>query len=164
MANIINTIESTMATLIGGMKTTGGYNYTWGSVNELDLAKCTFPCATIDHAENFIENLDDEDGGAYAQSYHQRAHFEINVWVKLSTTSIPANPIKNIDSNLNLALDDFLKLFGTNYSINSTADMAMFKSMSSNNKTSGDIFAPKQMSILLDVDYQQDRKNPETVG
>ena len=156
-----------MAAAIEGMTKVGGYNYDWGSVNQPDMAKRTYPSALIllgdpDGAETAVENLDEVGSGAGQQLYHQRALFTIIVQGEI--TSETTNPNYSINPVHVKALDDLLELFGTNFAIGDTCDKIMFRTMRRNLKRTGDIFKPGEMPTAWDVYYQQDRTNPEQIG
>jgi len=161
MAALLTTIEAQMKALVQAMRITNGYNYDWGTANIEDAALATvFPSPLIYLVD--VDNLDDVDSGAHSQSYHQMASFRIVVRGKVTTE--PAIPKFAINPTHNDALDDLLKLFGTDYSINSSCDVIFFRRMERDNQTSGDVFAASDLITLWDVYYQQDRLNPLIMG
>jgi hypothetical protein len=161
MAALLTTIEENMKTLISAMRITDGYNYDWGTSNVVDAAQIeVFPNALI-YLVN-VDNLDDVDTGAHSQSYHQMATFRIVVRGQVEEE--PAIPNFAINPVHNDALDDLLKLFGTNYHIDSSCDVIFFRKAERDNNTSGDVFAASDLVTAWEVYYQQDRLNPLIMG
>jgi hypothetical protein len=160
MPPILTLIEQGMADAIADMEQ-GEYNFTWNAqgVNQPDMAKVTFPTAEI-----FLEsedNLDDPDG-PWSNAYMQEATYVIRVRARLdSETDVPT---WEINAELNKALDDLKKLFGTNYSVSGYCDTIMYRGFERINEMSGDVFIPKRMETRWRVQYSQDRKNPEQVA
>jgi len=158
-APIVTRIEDGMYDMIAGM-TKGAYNFDWGTVNQPDMAKQEFPSAEIMLVEE--TNLDEEDG-AWANAYMNEAMFNIVVRARLSQeVNIP---IYEINKELNLALDDLKKLFGTTYSTGvSIGDQIMYRGMERIIEPQGDLFIPKRMVTHWRVTYTQDRESPTTSG
>ena len=154
---ILTDIEEAMKLAILGMTTGDGYNYNWHTVNEDDLALCTFPCAEIGITEE--RNVDDPEG-AWFQSYNNEVEFEIVVHGKLDSEE--KNPNYAMRKVLNKALDDLKQLFGINYHITNTCDRIMYAGMTREIKMSGDVHVPGLMSTTWNVRYTQDRLSPET--
>jgi hypothetical protein len=148
-------IEEQMASLIGAMSIGSGYNFNWGSVNEIDKPKWEYPAAWIT-LEN--ENNIDEPDGAWSNTYLQEAFYEIMVQTRLDQEV--SSPIWEIDKELNMALDDLKKLFGANYSISGRCDTIMYKGMTREFITQGDVFIPKRMITRWRIQYTQNRENP----
>jgi hypothetical protein len=157
--SILNDIESGMATLIAAMTRGGGYNFDWGSVNEIDRAKQTFPSAQITLTN---ETNIDEDGGAWGKAYYNYADYDILVVARLETEA--ASPVYEINKDLNLALDDLKMLFGSNYSVSGKCDTVMYKGMERKIERVGDIFIPKNMTTHWRVRYTQLRTSPSTTA
>ena len=156
---ILTLIEEGMATLIGGMTKGGGYYYDWGSVNELDKSKMVYPAAQIEIVNE--ECMDSEDG-AWADTYLQTAYYQIRVWTRLVDET--SAPYWDIDKELNMALDDLKKLFGTNYHVSGKCDLIMYKGMQRETIRTGDIFVPKSMLTQFRITYTQDRTDPATTS
>lgn len=155
---LLTTIRDRMQTLIKGMRTTGGYNYSWAGVNDPDRVKNEFPYALIYLTE--IDSLDDVDQFD-AQSYRQRAFFDIVVEGDIGVdTEVPLWEINDVYNKL---LDDLLALFGENYHLSDTAGgLIRFQGMVYDDNADGDIFTPKTMRSRWTVDYAQDRLTPTT--
>jgi len=157
MAIILTTIESEMKTLIEGMTTTS-YNYNWGTVNNPDMARQTFPSAEIMMT---METNVDDPGGGWAQAYSNEAEFQIKVIPELSAEA--EVPVYAINIEYNKALDDLKKLFGINYNLNGNCCSIMYRSAERINSTAGDNFRPGYLDTRWLVRYSQDRLDPETV-
>jgi len=146
-----------MASFIRGMRQ-GDYNYTWGTVNEPDEAKQRFPSAEIRITSEI--SLDDPDG-AWSQAYMQECTYDIKVRMRLKKES--NNPDFEMDTELNKALDDLKKVFGTNDMLgNKTCAQIMYRGMRRMQDRTGDILAPKHMITTWRVTYTQDRLSPST--
>lgn len=157
MAVILTTIESEIKTLIEGM-TDSTYNYTWGTVNDPDMAKQTLPSAEIMLV--FETNVDDA-GGTWAQAYSNEAEFQIKVITETSEEN--EIPVYAINPEYNKALDDLKRLFGNNYNLNGNCCSIMYRSAERVNSTAGDIYRPGYLDTRWFVRYQQDRLDPEQV-
>lgn len=158
---LLTTIESNIATLIQGMTIAGGYNYDWGESNVVDTAKISvFPNAQIYLID--IDNQDDVDTGAHSQSYRQLGTFRIVVRGKLA--SVASKPKNAINAEHNDALDDLLKLFGNNYSIDSSCDVIFFRRAVRDEQQSGDVYSDSDLVTSWDIYYQQDRVDPAVMG
>lgn len=161
MAALLTTIEANMKTLISGLRITDGYTFDWGEANVEDAALVSvFPSPLIYLVD--VDNLDDVDTGAHSQSYHQMATFRIVIRGKVTVE--PAIPKFAINPTHNDALDDLLKLFGNNLSINDACDVIFFRRMERDNQLSGDVFKASELITAWDVYYQQDRLNPLVMG
>jgi hypothetical protein len=108
MSARITTIAGEIATLISGMTTAGGYNYTWGTINQADRARVSsYPCALIRYnTESAVDGI----AGLYGM---QNAEFVISVDYKI-TPSVTVQPEFTADAALDNALADLLKLFSLN--------------------------------------------------
>lgn len=158
---LLTDIESNMKSLIEGMTIAGGYNFDWGAANIEDEAQVVkFPSPLVFLTD--LRNQDDVDTGAHAQSYRQLSVFQIVVRGQISSES--NTPNFAINPFHNDALDDLLKLFGNNYSINSTCDVIFFRSMSRDIQRTGDRFRPTLLITNWDVYFQQDRTDPSIMG
>jgi len=154
---MLNRIEDAIKNRILGMKK-GEYNFTWGTVNEPDQVKQRLPSAEIRLIDE--NNIDDPDG-AWSQAYMQECTYEILVRTHLNKEA--SIPDFEIDKELNLALEDLKKAFGTNYNLgNSTCAMIMYRNMRRITHASGDIITPKHMITSWRVTYTQDRESPST--
>lgn len=152
---ILTQAEENMAILVEGMTIADGYNYDWGTVNQPDLAKCTFPCAVIE-MDPEETNLD-EPTGVHAGAYLNEVAIKIRAVGKLDTEH--TNPVFENNKTLNKALDDLKKVFGTNYSLNGTVDTIMYRRSLRITKQAGDIFIPSELESHWIVRYTQDRQN-----
>ena len=155
--SMLNRIEDAIKGKIEGMAK-GTYRLTWGTVNEPDMAKQRFPSAEIHLVDE--DNLDDPDG-AWNGVYMQECTYEITVRVRLQKES--STPEYEIDKELNLALEDLKRLFGTEYMLgNSTCAQIMYRGMRRVRDQAGDLLTPAHMVTTWRVSYMQDRKSPST--
>jgi hypothetical protein len=156
---ILSSIERGMQSLIEGMTQGSGYNYDWGSVNEIDEAKMTFPSAEITLE---VENCLDDKEGVWSEAYEQEALYIVRVRAQLSNET--ERPSYEINTELNLALDDLKKLFGTTYHVSDSCDTIMYVSTTRIPGRNGDIFRPSHMDTRWRVRYTQDRKDPTSTA
>lgn len=156
---ILTLIEEGMADLISGMTKGGGYYFDWGSVNELDKSKMVYPAAQI---EIVNEECMDSEGGAWSDTYLQTAYYQVRVWTRLVEET--SAPYWEIDKEMNMALDDLKKLFGTNYHVSDKCDLIMYKGMTREIIRTGDIFVPKSMLTQWRIQYTQGRLDPATTS
>lgn len=152
---ILTDIETQMATLITGIKIANGYNFTWGSVNEIDKSKWVYPAASI-YVES--EECEDDPEGAWSRTYLQKANIIIEVQTRLVNEE--TQPTFEIDKDMNKALDDLKKLFGTSYSVSGYCDIVMYQGMTREVFQTGDLFIPKKMITRWMVKYTQSRTSP----
>lgn len=108
MSARITTIAAEIATLIGGMKTSDGYTFTWGTINQADRARVSsYPCALIRYnTESAVDGI----AGLYGM---QNAEFVISVDYKITPT-VTVQPEITADAALDSALADLLRLFSLN--------------------------------------------------
>jgi len=158
MSDILSKIEDGMYDLISGITIGDGYNFDWGTVNEPDTAKQTFPSAEIVLES---ENNLDETGGVWSGAYEQEAIFVIRVRTELSNEV--DTPAYTINIELNKALEDLKKLFGINYSVSDSCDTIMYRGMIRTVDRSNDILRPAYMDTRWRVAYTQDRTNPAII-
>ena len=153
--NVNNALEREMASAIAGMTQGDGYNFDWGTVNDPDEARQEFPSAEIMLE---TETCLDEAGGVWSGAYELEAIYVIRVRAILSNeTEIP---IYQINSELNFALNDLKKLFGTNYSVSGFCDTIMYMGCVRIPDRTNDIFRPSHMDVRFRVSYTQDRQDP----
>ena len=156
--SILTKAEDNINILISGITVAGGYNYNWGTVNQNDLAKCTFPAAMaeLDPEET---NLDTPDG-IHAGAYLNEAGFKIRIVGQIPQET--TNPVYEINKVLNKALDDLKQVFGTEpgASLNDNVDLMQYQRSVRIGKMAGDIFIPKELETFWMVKYHQDRTNP----
>lgn len=157
---ILTLAEAAMKSLVEGMTTDGGYNYNWGTVNEYDMALCTFPSATIELEPEEL-NID-EPNGAWAGAYYNEDTFRIIVRGKLSDEH--TDPNFQADDLLNKALDDLKQVFGIDYHLSGTVNVIMYRGCTRIIERSGDRFIPKRLETRWIVRYLQDRQNPTQRG
>jgi hypothetical protein len=153
----LSKIERGMADAIEGMTQGDGYNFDWGSVNQPDEALQVFPSAEITLEE---EKCLDDEGGVWADAYEIESSFVIRV--RASIANETERPAYEINTELNLALSDLKKLFGTNYHVSDSCDLIMYTGCQRVADARNDIFRPSHMDVRFTVRYTQDRQTPET--
>lgn len=156
--DLLTKIEEAMKNAILSMEQ-GLYHFNWLSCNEEDMAKSSFPVANI-----YLEDetsLDDPDGPSN-NMYFQEVLFRIEVLVKLEEEY--SQPRFAINEQLNLALSDLKRLFGSDYSINGTVDTIMYKDSSREYIQRNDIFLPTKLITHWVVKYEQDRTDPDVIA
>lgn len=152
---ILTSIEHAMAEHIEDMSVGTGYYFDWGSVNEPDVAKQEFPSAEIVLES---ETCLDETGGVWSQAYEQEAVFVIRVRVALDNET--ERPLYEVNDELNKAVEDLKKLFGTEYTVSDSCETIMYRGMTRVTDKSNDIFRPAYADTRWLVRYTQDRKEP----
>jgi len=152
---ILTKIEIKMYDLIGAMRQ-GVYNFNWGSVNELDMAKMEYPSALI-YLEN--ENNTDEPDGAWGGAYLNEATFRIEVRAQLDKEY--SNPVFEINAEFNKALDDLKKLFGNNWSLDGATGTIMYRGSERIEEKSGDILIPARLVTRWRCQYAALRTDPD---
>jgi hypothetical protein len=155
--DMLTQIEDGMKNAILGMRE-GPYFFTWGTVNDPDMARQEFPSAEIMLLEE--ENLD-EDTGAHSGAYMNRATYEIVVRARLPQEVTSGLQVYEINEELNKALSDLKKLFGINYNL-SACFVVRYQRMRREREPQGDLLIPKRMIAEFTVDYVQDRSDPTT--
>jgi hypothetical protein len=151
-------IEEKMYELIGAMYF-GPYHFTWGSVNEEDVAKNVFPSALI-----YLEdenNLDDKNG-AWGGAYFNEVVYRIEVKAQLDREY--SNPVFEINKELNKALDDLKKLFGNNWSLDGATDTIMYIGSKRQQEKLGDILVPSKLITRWLCRYEQSRTSPDELS
>jgi hypothetical protein len=150
MAARITTVAAEIASLIGAMNTTGGYNFTWGTINEHDAAHSrAYPCALIRYK---TEGAVDGIAGLYGM---QNAEFTITVDYKI-TPSVTVQPEITADASLDNALADLLRLFSLNntgYLPLSGEAIFSFKSAEKVNNPKGNTYRPVQLLTKWNLFY-----------
>lgn len=156
---ILTQIEEKMKTMIGSMEK-GSYHFSWDqNINEVDLAKSSFPTAAI-----YVEdenNLDDPDGPD-SNAYFQEVNFRIEVYARLEEEM--SNPRWEINKALNKCLDDLKKVFGSNYNMDGVCDKIMYQGSNREYINNNDVFIPAKLITRWLVEYEQDRDNPDIIA
>lgn len=153
--DLLTTIEYEMVKKIEGM-TEGLYHFNWDSCNQLDVAKMEFPNAQI-YLEN--ENCLDSASGSNNQAYFQEVTFRIEVLARLEEEC--DNPRFDINVELNKALSDLKRVFGSDYSVNGSVDTIMYTGSNREYIRNNDIFIPAKLITRWNVRYEQDRSDPD---
>jgi hypothetical protein len=161
MPNILDNIETTIATLVAGMRKIDGYNFDWSIVNEQDETIGSFPRCVIDPTDGLAdkETNDDKLSGIGSRDYTNTVQFVLLVKGELETFS--TNPLFEIRSTLRLALVDLKKLFGINYNLLGNCDNMMFSASQIESLNRNDVQRPAQLRTFWSVIYSQDRTNPD---
>jgi hypothetical protein len=157
---ITDKIEVAMASLISGMRTTSGYNFSWQIVNEEDTSIEGFPRAVINPTDSLADKETNMDtvAGIGSLDYTNEVLFTILVIGELDTTS--TNPNFAIRSNLRKALDDLKMLFGVNYTVNDTCDNILYMGSQIEIIKRNDVQRPGQLRAIFKAIYSQDRSHP----
>jgi hypothetical protein len=160
MSVILDTIETTMASLIAGMTINDGYNFNWSIVNQEDEVIGDFPRALIDPRDGLadVETCMDTLAGIGSRDYTNEVLFTILVAGKLP--SYDNNPSWAIRSVLRKANDDLKRLFGINNQLNGTCDNILYVSSRIEPIKTNDIMAAGQLRWMCKVVYSQDRQTP----
>jgi hypothetical protein len=138
------------------MTVAGGFNFDWKTVNQENEAIGDFPRALIDSPAT--TNLDTTSGDN-SQSYSNQALFVIRV---KGSQAWSENANFTIRSNLRLARDDLLKLFGPNgdSSVNGSCDEILYRSDQVIALNQNDLQRPGYLKIQFLALFSQDRSNP----
>lgn len=157
---ITDKIELAMVSLIEGMRTTGGYNFSWQIANEEDISIEGFPRAVINPTDSLADKETNMDtlSGIGSLDYTNEVLFTILVIGELDTVSI--NPNFDIRSNLRKALDDLKMLFGVHYTANDTCDNILYMGSQIEIIKRNDVQRPGQLRVIFKSIYSQDRQIP----
>lgn len=162
--DVLTAVENSMADKIGSMSIGSGYYLDWGSVNEPDVAKQSFPSAEIVLIE---ESCIDETDTAWSDAYNQEATYLIRVRAALPNEEV--TPLYKINEELNKALSDLKRLFGTSY-VSGTrygwmytpvrCETIMYQGAQRVTDNSNDILRPAYLDTRWLVKYIQTRTDP----
>jgi len=157
-------IRNDMKELVQSMTIAGGFNFDWGTYNQKDLAKATFPCVKEAVTDPEEENVDDEEG-VDAQVYQNERIFRLRVVNKISggLADNPKDAIVDVNEKM---LDDLKEIFGKNPNLkdDSGAHSIRFQGMQPVDHHSGDVEKPWHMDTFWKVRYFQDRLDPRQIG
>ena len=104
----ITTVAAEIKSMIAAMTTTGGYYYSWGTLNKSNAALvASYPCADIRYK---TESAADGIAGLYGM---QNAEFTISVDYKIAMT-LTEQPEYTADAALDKALADLCSCFAAN--------------------------------------------------
>lgn len=142
------------------MREVDGYAFDWLCANQPDDNLATFPRALVYVRE---ETCDDSDRGAWANVYWANAEVEIIADVQIpSETDVPEF---SIDAYCDDALDDLLRLFGSNPSLSSAGSLPVaYKSCVADDYVSGDYFLTKRISTKWSIRFTRSRTEPTLSG
>lgn len=154
--SILTRQEAAIEALIKTMTIYNGYNYDWETVNNRNYALGTWPRAEIYITEE--ENLDDVSGIG-SMDYTNRVNYEIHISGKITTSS--NNPLFDINSIHNYAIDDLKMLFGDpdNRNVSNTCDSFLYRGFKREIK-SVDQFTPNKIITKWTATYSQDCQFP----
>jgi hypothetical protein len=153
--DILTKIEAGMAATIAAITKGNGYFNDWGTINEPDTARQTFPSAEI---MIDTEECLDEDGGVWSQAYEQKCTYMIRVRTSLNNEE--NTPAYEINRELNKALSDLKRAFGRDYTASDSCDTVMYVGMNRITDRNNDIFRPAYMETKWTVRYTQNRLEP----
>lgn len=152
---ILTKIETEMAERIAALRQADGYFLDWGTVNEPDVAKQSFPSAEI--MLDYEACIDDTDT-AWSDGYNQEAHYIIRVRGALANEE--NTPYYEINKVLNMAVEDLKRLFGINYTVSDSCETIYYQGAQRVSDRSNDIFRPAYVETQWLVKYTQTRKDP----
>jgi hypothetical protein len=157
-----NTILTAQATAISNliltMRQADGFYFDWLVTNQRNYAvsDTSFPRAEI---YALVEDSLDQMTGIGSGDYTNAVSWEIHVVNKLMVSS--TNPVFDIYSYDNMALDDLKMLFGNpaNRSVSGTCDSFLYKGIKREIRAI-DQFTPSKFITNWRSVYSQDRANP----
>ncbi len=157
---VLTLIRSEIKTMISGMTTAGGYNFTWAAVNPsfFSASNISSQAASIfalveDNEEKNLDSFGAVNGGMYTND----VEFIISAFPR-PTPPAGVPFIDVVDEAIDLAVEDLKKLFGNKPCLNGKA----FNSLYSGSRK---IFTNKEdipcfVEFRLAVRYRQDRRDP----
>lgn len=163
MGDIITNIETNIKALIEGMTIAGGYNYDWGTINNIDETKQdVYPTAIVQLFQ--IQNIDEASGASGTIS--NRATFEIIIKARL--TSEENIPLIAIHEEEQKAFEDLLRLFGNNYSLCVDGSPACHyikfdEVLERERHETGNMFRPSDFITRWEIFYSQLSTNPSVL-
>lgn len=157
---ILDRAEKAMASLVAGIVTSDGYNFSWGIVNEQDESIGDFPRAVIDPSDAVADKETNQDSlsGTGSRDYTNEVIF--TVLVKGELPDFSTNPLFEIRSTLRKALDDLKRLFGIHLNLDSNCDNIMYAGSQIESLVRNDVQRPAQLRTFWKVIYSQDRQTP----
>ena len=153
---VLTSVEQGIQDAIEGMAQGDGFYFDWGACNQPDVALQTFPSAEVTLES---ETCLDDEGGVWADAYEIESVFVIRVRAALSNET--ERPAYEINVELNKALSDLKKCFGTNYHVSNNCDLIMYQGATRVPDKANDIFRPAYMDVRFKVRFTQDRQTPE---
>jgi hypothetical protein len=161
---IVDTIETTMISLIEGMDVSHGWNFDWGDVNDEDIVGLKFPVAIIDPTDSLAdkETCVDTLAGLSSLDYSNEILFTILVVGEMPEFS--SNPNFECRSLLRKALDDLKMLFGINLNLLATCDNIMYVGSQIEVGNRNDMQRPAKLRSIWKVVYSQDRRTPTMIA
>ena len=171
MAPIISDILDSISDTIDGLTVSGGYNLDWGYTNIEDEAKIRWEKAQAQAKVSWDseENTDPVEGGD-ANSYANTLN--ISMLVKVPLDGVEDSKLNyNLQKRYALALDDLKQAFKAH----NTGSMPngyylgyrgcdFVVSTTQNQANMSDRLLPKYLSVRFELEYLQDRDDPEQPG
>ncbi len=157
---ILNTIETAITDLVGGMTIADGFNFDWGIVNEQDETIGSFPRCVINPTDGLADKETSQDSLAGIASLDYTNEVIYTLLVKGEMATFSSNPLFDIRSTLREALDDLKMLFGMNTNLNGTCDNIMYFASQIEPLNRNDTQRPAQLRVFFKVIYSQDRVTP----
>ena len=162
-------IKNSIEALVLSMTTSSGYNYTWLSASQHDLAKVAgFPATVFEFDP--LEANEDAINGPDSNMYANRVTARLDCYNEISSAelttdgeySVPDDPPCAFKLVMDKMLDDIKRLFGRNWylSADTGIERIMYKKSTSVWSTAGDALKPGKLSVWLDITYCQDRLEP----
>ena len=162
-------IKNSIESLVLSMTTGIGYNYTWLSASQHDLAKVAgFPAVVFEFDP--LEDNEDAIDGPDSNMYANRVTARLDCYNEISSTeitidgetSIPDDPQCAFKLVMDKMLDDIKRLFGRNWylSADTGIERITYKKSTRVWTKAGDALKPGKLSVWLDITYCQDRLEP----
>jgi len=174
----LSLIKDAIEQLVLSMTIAGGYNYTWLSAGQSDLAKVVgFPAVVYEFDP--LENNERAENAADTNSYANKVTIRIDSWNEISAAEIASDLGLPDPSPLNIGglpddpqcafklvmdkmLDDLKRLFGRNWWLTADTGVERIDYIKSERiwSKSGDILKPGKLATWWDVTYSQSRIEP----
>jgi len=162
-------IYDEIATLIGGMTTGGGYNFTWDSTSvnpkDFDMVEAIqsgdafsdiFPVTLVHYGEEVVEKPSMNQLAANGQSYTNDIDFKIEV-------RVGASDVNTADQEINKAVSDLKKLFFNNDCLNGNSFIVLYTGHIREPFFADASGCAGRLLFNITVRYNQDITNPEVL-
>ena len=162
-------VKNAIETLVLSMTPATGYNYTWLSASQHDLAKVAgFPATVFEFDP--LEANEDAINGPDSNMYANRVTARLDCYNEISSAelttdgeySVPDDPPCAFKLVMDKMLDDIKRLFGHNWYLSADCgiERIMYKKSTRVWSKAGDALKPGKLSVWLDITYCQDRLEP----
>lgn len=151
MAGRLTEIIAEIKTLLQTITEENGYEYDFGSVNEIDQAKRTEPSAEITY--------DEENAISEASALYGFATANITIRLRWSVDSVDNEPFYAIDARLDTLLRDVKQVILRSSTPNTlpitTETVITYSGFIKESNENGDAFRPKSLLTRWTVKYQE---------